>query len=72
MTKVDGSDLQSLFATNHDNIIKTIEGRVFIDRDPNTFLHLLNYLECDGIYSYKWQNNLNDQELKKIEDELKF
>jgi hypothetical protein len=42
LTRDKGSDLEKLFSGEHKH--KIIDGKVFLDRDGETFKSLLNYL----------------------------
>ena len=42
LTQVEGSLMEAMFSGRHP--VEEVEGMIFIDRDPETFKHLLSYL----------------------------
>lgn len=47
--KVKGSKLWSL-VYGHESFVRTSEGRIFIDRNPEMFNHVLNYIQSDQTF----------------------
>jgi hypothetical protein len=44
LTSIDGTKLKETFSGD----LKKFDGKVFIDRDPNMFKHLINFLRIGG------------------------
>lgn len=55
LTKVEGSLLESYFSGRVEHTL-TDEGRIFLDRDPEAFSHMINFLRSDNKYLPKEAN----------------
>ena len=55
LTQVKGSALEAMFSGRHQ--LQTVDGRVFIDRDPGTFKMVIEFIRNQGNMSEIQANN---------------
>ena len=58
LTQVSGSALEAMFSGRHE--LQTIDGRVFIDRDPQTFKTVIEFIRNQGSLTQTQKDNYHD------------
>ena len=58
LTRVQGSALEAMFSGRHE--VQTINGRVFIDRDPHPFKMMIEFIRNQGRLTQSQKDNHND------------
>ena len=65
MTQIQNSSLEAMFSGRHD--VKKVNGKIFVDRDPEVFKLLIQYLRngCQRIeLESPYQNKMLDAEIE--------